>query len=122
MVDELSRSDKISIVNTTYDTVLKELGEYAPYVSLDCKLDKIKEKLPVKPIYGFKTIIQIMGGHFNVPDEHKELMITLIKQVRAEAPEGVSNKFVALTVRSLLPTRPIYDKGTIKQIITRQYK
>jgi len=122
MVDELSREDKIALVNKTYDTVLKELGEYAPYVSLDCKLDKIKEKLPLKPIYGYKTIIQIMGGHFKVPKCHKKLMEATIKKVKEESPSEVSNKFIALTVRSLLPTRPIYDKGTIKQIITRQYK
>ena len=122
MFDELSREEKISIVNKTYNLVLKELGEYAPYVSLDCKLDKIKEKLPLKPIYGFKTIIQIMGGHFELPQVKKQLMMDLIEQVRAESPDEVSNKFVALTVRSLLPKKPIYDKGTIKQIITRQYK
>jgi hypothetical protein len=122
MVDELSRGEKISLVNETYNTVLKELGEYAPFVSLDCKLEKIKEKLPEKPIYGFKTIIQIMGGHFDVPEDKKQLMIDLIAKVRAEAPNEVSNKYVALTVRELLPKKSIYDKGTIKQIITRQYK
>ena len=122
MGDELSRSEKIDLVNETYNTVLKELGEYAPYVSLDCKLEKIKEKLPLKPIYGFKTIIQIMGGHFALPQDKNKLMMDLIAKVKEEAPEGVSNKFVALTVRSLLPKKSIYDKGTIKQIITRQYK
>ena len=121
-MDKYSRSEKIELVKKARDSTLKEIGKYAPYISNDYIVDRIQDKLPKIPIYGFETIIHIMGGFYEIPKKHQILIDELIEEIKEGSDNNVSNKFIALTVRDKLPKKPIYEKATIKLIIIGQYK
>jgi len=120
---EIGTQKKIELVNEAYKKVREEHKEYIGFLTEDVKAIFIQEKLPQVPIYGVRSIIQVITGtgYFKISKKHRLVFQEVHREVIKIAPANHTLKWIALTIRERLPTRPLYNTNTIKQIINGNY-